>query len=403
MGSRCGVKIDLARRHADLLQQFAGVAMREDAVGRKIVGRIHEVRLRRRRLSRAAHAALGVGNDAVFQIDEPRRDQRLQRQNDRGGVAAGIGNQLRARNLLAMQLRHSVNGLRLRCRGQLRSFVLKAINCAIGRVAQPPRPAQVDHAHSALQRFRHPLARLLMRRGQEQHVDSERGQQFPREWLQLQRRWLRCCRRAADESRRAECRRAPGPSRPRARQRPAACPSGADDAAAAAPAPRRRSPSLPQPLFVLSSSCLQASSLTGCHLACVARVRANHQNRVVAGDRAHHLGPFLAIESRGHRLRAAHHRAPVPPGSSPAARAGQSCQSSPRTTAAGRLPLPALPRLLPLAVGQGIAAGPLGEPQLVNIARKRRLGHLNSAAAQLAAQLVLAGDMRARSALRESR
>jgi hypothetical protein len=65
------VKTICSALDADLLQQFAGVAMREDAVRGKIVGRVHEVRLRRRRLARAAHAALGVGNNAVIEIDQP--------------------------------------------------------------------------------------------------------------------------------------------------------------------------------------------------------------------------------------------------------------------------------------------------------------------------------------------
>ena len=65
MGSRCGVKMISLRIDADLLQQFAGVAMREDAVGGEIVGRIHEMRLGGGRFARAAHAALRIGNDAV--------------------------------------------------------------------------------------------------------------------------------------------------------------------------------------------------------------------------------------------------------------------------------------------------------------------------------------------------
>ena len=66
-------KNDLACIDADLLQQFAGVAMREDAIGGEIVGRIHEVRLRGGRLARAAHAALGVGDDAMGEIDQSLR------------------------------------------------------------------------------------------------------------------------------------------------------------------------------------------------------------------------------------------------------------------------------------------------------------------------------------------
>ena len=153
--------------------------MRKHAVGGKIVGRVHEVRLRRGRFARAAHAALRVGHDAVLEIDEARSHQRLQRQNDRRRIAAGIGDQLRAGNLLAMQLRHAVDGLGLRGRGQLGAFVREGIDGAVGRFGQPPGAAQVDDAQSALERFGNPLARLLVRRGEKQNFDAALGQQIP--------------------------------------------------------------------------------------------------------------------------------------------------------------------------------------------------------------------------------
>ena len=63
-------KNNVAAIDPDLLQQFAGVAMAEDAVRREIVRRIHEMRLRRRRLARAAHAALGIRNNAMRNINK---------------------------------------------------------------------------------------------------------------------------------------------------------------------------------------------------------------------------------------------------------------------------------------------------------------------------------------------
>ncbi len=71
---------DVVRADADLLQQLAGVAMAEYAVRREIVGRIHVVRLCGRCLARAAHAALCVGDDAMGQVNKPRGNQRLERQ-----------------------------------------------------------------------------------------------------------------------------------------------------------------------------------------------------------------------------------------------------------------------------------------------------------------------------------
>ncbi len=85
-----------------------------------------------------------------------------------------------------MQLRHAVNGLRLRSRGQLGSVVFKRVHGAIRRFSQPPRAAQINHPHAAIQRLRNPLARLLVRRGQKQHLNSALLQQLPRKRLLLQ-------------------------------------------------------------------------------------------------------------------------------------------------------------------------------------------------------------------------
>ena len=92
-----------------LLQQLAGVAMAEEAVGGKIVRRVHEVRLRGRRLARAGDAGLRIADDAVLHIDPSGGEQRLQRKDDRGGIAAGIRDQLRLGNRIAMQLRHAID------------------------------------------------------------------------------------------------------------------------------------------------------------------------------------------------------------------------------------------------------------------------------------------------------
>ena len=125
---------DLAGVDADLLQKLARVAMRKDAIGREIVCRVHEVRLGGGRLARAAHTAFRVGNDAVFQIHQPRGHQRLERQNDGSCVTAGISNKARAGNLCAMQLRHAIDSLRLSGHSLLRAFVLEGIDRAVFRI-----------------------------------------------------------------------------------------------------------------------------------------------------------------------------------------------------------------------------------------------------------------------------
>src|SRR5580692_9125407 len=84
-------KNNLATRNADLLQNFAGMAMRKNAVGGKIVCRVHEVRFGARDLSGSADAAFGVGHNSAIEIDDARGDQRLKSQNDRGSITARIG------------------------------------------------------------------------------------------------------------------------------------------------------------------------------------------------------------------------------------------------------------------------------------------------------------------------
>ena len=69
MGSRCGVKTICSASRSELLEQFAGVPVREEAVGGEIVGRVHEVGFRGGRFARAGDAGFGVGNDAAVEID----------------------------------------------------------------------------------------------------------------------------------------------------------------------------------------------------------------------------------------------------------------------------------------------------------------------------------------------
>ncbi len=91
-----------------------------------------------------------------------------------------------------MQLRHAVDGLRLGCRGLglivrlAGAFIVEGIDGAVGRFGEPPRSAQVDDAQTRAKRLRHPLPRLLVRRGEKQHFNAAVGQQIPRERLQLE-------------------------------------------------------------------------------------------------------------------------------------------------------------------------------------------------------------------------
>ena len=90
IGSRCGVKADLVVREVKLLDQLAEVAVSKDGVDRQVVGCVHEVRRDCRRLSGSAHTGLGVADDAVVEIDDAGLQQRGKREDDGGGVAAGV-------------------------------------------------------------------------------------------------------------------------------------------------------------------------------------------------------------------------------------------------------------------------------------------------------------------------
>ena len=85
-----------------------------------------------------------------------------------------------------MQFRHSVDGLRLGGRGHFGVGVLEGVDGAVGRLGEPPCSAQVDDPQTAPQSLRNPLARLLVRRGEEQNVNAPLCQKLPGEGLQLQ-------------------------------------------------------------------------------------------------------------------------------------------------------------------------------------------------------------------------
>src|SRR5580692_2539827 len=90
-----------------LFQQFSSVAMSKDRVRGEIIGRVHEVGLRRRSFSGSAYSGLRIADDTVFNIDETSLKQRRKRQDDRSGVASGIGNDAGVADFVAMQLRTS--------------------------------------------------------------------------------------------------------------------------------------------------------------------------------------------------------------------------------------------------------------------------------------------------------
>src|SRR5579859_5208907 len=83
-----------------------------------------------------------------------------------------------------MQLRNAVHRLRGQLVREAGIFIFEFVNGPVRGLLQPPRPAQVNHMHAAMDRLGNPLARDLVRCGQEEHVHALGLQSFPVERLQ---------------------------------------------------------------------------------------------------------------------------------------------------------------------------------------------------------------------------
>ncbi len=159
-------ELNLICRQMKLFEQFAGVTMTKDGVGGEIVGGMHEVRLCRCGFSGSAHTGLRIADDSVFNVDEASLKQRREREDDRGRVASGVGNQTGVPDLVAMQFRTSVDRFRLQLGGEFRVGILQPVDVTVDVVLQSPGAAQVNDFDAVLDRLRDPFTRLFMRCGQ---------------------------------------------------------------------------------------------------------------------------------------------------------------------------------------------------------------------------------------------
>ena len=146
----------------ELLLDLGGVAVARHPVGVDVLVDGHEVGLLGGGAPGARHARLGVDDDV---LDQPCARQRREREQRRGRIAAGVGDQRGAADLLAVQLGQPVDGLV----EQLGRLVLAVPPLVHRRVAQAEVGAQVDDAHA-------PLAqRADQRRGGAVGVGDDRG------------------------------------------------------------------------------------------------------------------------------------------------------------------------------------------------------------------------------------
>ena len=100
-------------------------------------------------------------------VHPARFEQRRERQDHGGRVAAGIRNQPRLGNGGRIKFRNAVNRLGQRLRGGVIKTVPVRVGCG---VFQPESAAQVHHAQAALQKARHDLVRGFVRSGKKNHV-----------------------------------------------------------------------------------------------------------------------------------------------------------------------------------------------------------------------------------------
>ena len=163
----------------ELFEQLAGVAMAEDGVGGEIVGGVHEVGLRGGRFACAADAGFGVADDAVVEVDEMSLEQRSEREDDAGGVAAGVGNKARGGDLRAVEFGRAVDGFGLQFRGGGGIGVVEVIDGAVLFAVEPPGTREVDHTQAVGERVGDVLARLLVWRGEEEEINSFLFEELP--------------------------------------------------------------------------------------------------------------------------------------------------------------------------------------------------------------------------------
>ena len=175
-----GCELDLVGGEVELLQELAGVAMAEDSVGREIVGGVHETVVGRESFARAGDAGFGVGDDADVEVDHIRAEQGSEREDDGGGVAAGVRDEIRCGDGRAVELGVAVDGGLLERVGG--GCVFELVDGAVGRVLQPPGGGEIDNLDAVGECYGCELAGLLVGCGEKEKLDAFALELFPVKW-----------------------------------------------------------------------------------------------------------------------------------------------------------------------------------------------------------------------------
>ncbi len=131
-----------------LLKHFGQMAMMKQSIGPEVFVDLGKMQLIAGLAAGSGYARFGVGDDARAHVHPPSFQQRCQCKDDRGRIAAGIGNQPRLGDLRGVKFRNSIHGF-----GK-RAFcsVVKAVPVRIGcGVPEPERPAEIHDANTTLQ------------------------------------------------------------------------------------------------------------------------------------------------------------------------------------------------------------------------------------------------------------
>ena len=131
-----------------VLEDFRDMAVMEDRVGREVLGRFAEVSLEGGLAAGAGDAGLGVADDAGGEIEDPGLDEGTESEIGGGGVAAGIGDEAGAADLVAVELGKTVDGGGEQVRGDGRFFIPALVD--IGS-AEAEGTGEVDDAEAGVE------------------------------------------------------------------------------------------------------------------------------------------------------------------------------------------------------------------------------------------------------------
>src|ERR1700680_1089724 len=102
--------------------------MTKDGVRGEVVGGMHEMGLCRRALSSSAYAGLRIADDTVGNVDQTRLKQGRKCEDDRSGIASGVGNEAGLPDLAAMQFGATVGCFGLQFCGKLGVGIFQTVD-----------------------------------------------------------------------------------------------------------------------------------------------------------------------------------------------------------------------------------------------------------------------------------